>query len=122
MNAYVTGSRAYGYKYCRPDSDIDLAVLVDRQVDLLQLWECSISPKPTGPARGGPLMYGNMNLVVFSSEDPEELIRWHKWRKCHDYLCANPPETKGDAIKVFREAEAEKQYHKNQELKKDLLK
>lgn len=108
MNAYITGSRAYGHKYRKDNSDIDLAVLLDGQADNKLLWDES---NPLA----GKLMFDKLNIITFLATDADEVIRWHKWRKCHDYLCANPPETKEDAIKVFREADAEKQYFKNKD-------
>lgn len=76
MKPFLTGSRAYGQP--RPDSDIDLVMLVDENL-AYQLAKLSDSGK-------APIRFGNLNLVfVFSDKEyfawqgaTEELVRRKK--------------------------------------------
>lgn len=113
VNAYITGSRAYGHLYATDESDIDLAVLVSGE-DAGFLWTLS------GMDQMQKLMYGKINLILFDADNPQEIVRWYKWREAHDYLMAHPPATKEDAIKVFRENGAEKQYRRKADLKDEI--
>lgn len=98
MNAYITGSRAYGYP--REDSDVDLVVLCSEA-------DCKIIWKQNGYGR---LQFGIINLVLFNADNPTDLNRYHKWKKAHDSLVARAPVTKEEAILCFREAGAESIY------------
>jgi hypothetical protein len=58
MRAFITGSRAYGNP--RPNSDVDLVVLVDEDTaDLLR----------TASETRGPVRFGRLNLVVCTTEE-----------------------------------------------------
>lgn len=100
MEAYITGSRAYGTP--RDNSDIDL-VIACRTDDISTLWEFT-------EANDGRCAYGLLNLVVFNLDKPDEVKRYESWKAAHDRLVARSPVTKDDAIKEFREAGAESHY------------
>jgi hypothetical protein len=58
MNAFVTGSRAYGTP--RRTSDVDLVILCDEATETL-LWTL-------GEQRDGSLYFGRLNLIVCTDE------------------------------------------------------
>jgi hypothetical protein len=103
VQAYITGSRAYGEKYCTEESDIDLVIFLDTKT-IYNLLTIKKQQK---------LMFGELNLVVFNYEDPKDMERAAKWKEAHDFLMQNKPNCKEDAIKVFREKGAERAYFNN---------
>jgi len=102
FRSYITGSRAYGGRYVRNASDLDLVVAVDDSTldDLL-----GAAMEDHGSYK---LQFGNLNLVAFNIDIPEERDRYWVWKNAHDYLLAHPPKTKEEAIEVFRSYGAEK--------------
>lgn len=58
MNAFLTGSRVYGK--VKPDSDIDLVVLLDHDsAEIIR----KLSDDPIGPVR-----FGSLNLIICTDE------------------------------------------------------
>ena len=103
MQAYITGSRAYGTP--REDSDIDLVVALSGK-DLCTIWESVKHVK---------LMFGNLNLVAFNLDNAEDMERYQKWLAVHESLVKRAPVTKEEAIAAFREAGAESVYLKDKD-------
>ncbi len=97
MNSFITGSHAYGTP--RPNSDIDLVVLVSKQ-DSELLWnsknEDSKSP------RFGP----KLNLLIFVVEDEGAVLRFEKWRDVTLELMARAPVTREEAVEAFKSSGA----------------
>jgi hypothetical protein len=108
MKSYITGSRVYGYP--REDSDIDLVVALS-DADYRSLWAWKVSENPSVKPK---LMYGNLNLVAFNVDWPDDLARFHKWKAVHDVLCTQAPVTKEFAIEAFRAGGAEGNYNGDQ--------
>ncbi len=100
MNAFITGSRAYGTP--REDSDIDLVVACSTD-EISTLWELCEHPH-------AKCVFGKLNLVLFNVEKPEDVERYQRWKGAHDRLVARAPVTKDEAIKEFRDAGAESVY------------
>jgi len=73
MNAFLTGSHAYGTPH--KQSDIDLAILVDRETRLAPARLGQMETNAEYPARSTPLRFGDLNLLVF--ECP---ITFEAWR------------------------------------------
>lgn len=102
---FFTGSQIYGHKYKTENSDLDIAVLVTASEFTMLRKICSC-----GEQRVGPLMFGKINFVCFNSDYDEEKARFYTWYRITEYLKENPPETKDQAIKMFREQNVERQY------------
>lgn len=103
--SYITGSRAYGDKYKTNDSDYDLVVLADART-VRELFEATGYKK---------LMFGNLNIIAFNADVPEDVERYDRWLEAHNKLMEKRPNTKEEAIAVFREHDAESQYLKEQQ-------
>lgn len=101
MNAYITGSRAYGTP--REDSDIDL-VIAAPQKDCELLW----GQKDLSSAS---VRYGRLNLVVFASDTDIGKANYAKWKAVHDALVAESPVTREYAIQKFQSVGLEQFYH-----------
>lgn len=71
MNAFITGSRAYGN--ARPDSDIDLVIRVDEQTarTLRELAD----PDSLVNDLANSVRFGRINLLLCTTDD-----EWHVWR------------------------------------------
>ena len=68
MNAFITGSHAYGTP--DEDSDVDLVVLVQSGANTDEkLRELADDPYST------PVMYGDLNLIICT--DPVQFTVWH---------------------------------------------
>jgi hypothetical protein len=80
MNAFITGSRAYGLP--REDSDIDLVLCVSRR-DINILWGLSESTLGEGEffVKKGGVRYGNLNLILFDKDDTEAVKRYEAWKE-----------------------------------------
>lgn len=98
MNAFLTGSRAYGWPTDK--SDIDLVVLVDQRtfgilVDLLG------DPDPHGKSGGNDvsasLRVGKLNLILHTSENA-----FDAWQEGTDELIARSPVTREEAVEVLK--------------------
>ena len=99
MHGFITGSRAYGTP--REDSDVDLAVFVpsqdaDKFRELFKA-ELRISNEGSYPD-GCAYRFGNLNLLVFSSEP-----HFKAWRDATAELVARKPVTRSEAIKAIDE-------------------
>lgn len=92
--SFITGSYAYGTP--RPDSDIDLVVLLPPDVLLDNLDALADKTNKDSCAhRGHPsMMFGKLNLIVFHDER-----EFKGWRKATEELKARRPVTKAEAIK-----------------------
>lgn len=102
---FFTGSQVYGHKYKTEGSDLDIAVLVTANEFTMLRKLCSC-----GGQRVGPLMFSKINFVCFNSDYDEEKSRFYTWYRITEYLKENPPETKDQAIQMFREQDVEKPY------------
>jgi hypothetical protein len=91
MNAFICGSRAYGTP--RPDSDVDLVVLVSA-ADMLKLAELSECANPN------ITRFGRLNLIPVTSE-----IEFAAWRLGTEELCrkkaAGCPQGKTEGARVL---------------------
>ncbi len=94
MNAFVTGSRAYGTP--TPESDIDLCVQVTN-AEMNLLAGLSDTVKGSTPES---LCFGKLNLLIF----PEEW-KFRVWRRVTDQLIAKKPVTREEAVAAFESAE-----------------
>jgi predicted nucleotidyltransferase len=93
MKAFITGSRAYGKP--KPESDIDLVIRVEPQVeDFLRQNADSV------PGKAG-IRYGNLNLIMCSTDRKYEL-----WEQGTEELIAEAPVTREQACKKFKDLEA----------------
>lgn len=86
MKAFLTGSRAYGTP--KPDSDIDLVVLVDPEAAEL-LWALSDTK--------GQCRFGKINLITFSNQD-----NFARWEAVTKELITRKPVTRDDAVAAFQ--------------------
>lgn len=82
MNAFLTGSRAYGTP--REDSDIDLVILTDRQ-NAGELWALSKD--------GTKLILDNVNVIALTNPEQFEL-----WRKGTEMLKESTPVSRDEAV------------------------
>lgn len=94
MNAFLTGSQAYGTP--RPDSDIDLAVLLNAET-------LTMLGKLSGQFRGDTsrcpyhsgmsLRFGNLNLLCF-----DDKVEFQAWKDATTRLIARMPVTREQAV------------------------
>lgn len=102
--AFITGSQVYGTP--NEDSDIDLVILVDGDVeshDALELLAAKGEPVLAGAEDYGDhltIRFGDLNLIVFTDEVPFEA-----WRKTTNELIARRPVTRDEAIKAMMKAD-----------------
>lgn len=99
MLAVLTGSHAYGTP--RPDSDVDLVVLVGREgVDKLSELadETGVVSCPGGQEKS--LRFGKLNLSP---------ARLESWRKATAELVARKPVTRDEAVRLLDQAFAEEE-------------
>ena len=96
MRSFVTGSHAYGTP--RPDSDIDLVVLVSPE-DMSRL--VKMDPDSNADRYGvmcsSYLRYGNLNLLAVDNE-----IDFAVWLVGTQELIARKPVTRDEAVEVFK--------------------
>lgn len=102
MNAFLTGSQAYGTP--REDSDTDIVVLVDQTTfDAL----CDLDPDDEPPKSGGndvsaSLRVGKLNLIMHTSPNA-----FNAWREGTDELMArfraSGPVSREEAVRVLKE-------------------
>ena len=92
MNSFITGSHAYGIP--KPDSDLDLVVLVSSKEATL-LWqqkdEGSKSPR-----------YNKLNLIIFETEKEGDVDRYVLWKQINDELIARKPVSREEAVEAFK--------------------
>lgn len=97
MYGFLTGSHAYGTP--REDSDVDLAVFVPAEdADKFRglfASELRISNEGSYP-NGCAYRFGNLNLLVFSSEP-----HFNAWREATAELATRKPVTRSEAIKAI---------------------
>ena len=100
MHSFITGSRAYGTP--RPDSDIDLVVLVSPD-DLAKLVELSDKQSDFGHPGGEHyedgcfLRFGPLNLICVTDQ-----THFETWKKGTDELIAKKPVTRDEAIETLK--------------------
>lgn len=96
MNAFLTGSRAYGTP--RDDSDVDLALKVS-EADFTTLQSLATGRNGSG---GGwiSIYFGRLNLICLK---PAE---FDAWKRANDQLIAEKPVTKERAIELIDAAKA----------------
>lgn len=92
--SFITGSRAYGTP--RGDSDIDIAILADKETVSLLL-------RHKDDNKSG-FHFGRLNLIVFDGEDCEDTLNFRKWRETTTSLSHRQPVSRDDAIKAFQAA------------------
>ncbi len=98
MEAFITGSHAYGTP--NKDSDIDLVVLVesdDTIYDLLKGDEGGANTDEYETSLGAPLRFGKLNLICCVEERKYEI-----WRKGTEQLKAIAPVTREQAVELFQ--------------------
>jgi predicted nucleotidyltransferase len=88
MNAFLTGSRAYGTP--REDSDVDVVILVSPEAEnvLLGLG-----------ASGNGIRFGQLNLIICT-----EASRFDRWAEVTSQLVSRRPVSREDAIAEFNAA------------------
>lgn len=91
MNAFLTGSHAYGTP--RPDSDIDLCVLMDNINDLELLLQHSADRGSTGDG----LEFGKLNIIAHTNKQA-----FGAWKAATAELVARKPVTRAEAIKCIK--------------------
>lgn len=97
MNAFLTGSRAYGTP--REDSDVDLVVLVsDSDMDALNRLATDDDGEETyGDSTSASLRFGNLNLICMT--DPAS---FGAWKEATAELIARKPVTRDKAVQVIQ--------------------
>jgi hypothetical protein len=95
VTAFLTGSRAYGTP--RPDSDIDLCVLMSKE-DLNELIAGNTPAKSDYGKASASLRFGILNLVCMTSE-----FDFMAWKVATEELIARKPVTKAEAIQTINE-------------------
>lgn len=100
MNAFLTGSHAYGTP--RPDSDIDLCVLMDNSQDMELLYQHSADRGSTGDG----LEFGKLNIIAHTQ-------KWvfEAWRDATAELAARKPVTRHEAITCIKSHMAKQGSH-----------
>ena len=94
MEAFITGSHAYGLPNER--SDVDLVVMIDyddaRRLADLPGAEC------TGKDRYGvpTIRFGNLNLICCCDDD-----KYHAWREGTRELISKAPVSREDAVRTL---------------------
>lgn len=93
ITCFLTGSRVYGAP--RPDSDADLAILVDEET---RQKLCEIFPEHEkyGSCRAMSIKVGKLDLVVFA--DARE---FRAWKKATEWLTEEKPVSKYRAMQVI---------------------
>lgn len=95
MNAFITGSHAYGTP--RPDSDIDVVVLVDGVTEYMihKMSDVYDSKKQT------PCVFGKLNLIFCT--DPISFTCWHMatMQMSNDQKRANVSYDKHEATEII---------------------
>lgn len=94
--SFLTGSRVYGTP--RPDSDIDLVVLVTEE-DLARLREVgTVRPQHTGynTFESCSLYFGNLNLIAVTKPD-----EYTAWLIGTNNLRDHAPVTRAQAVQEF---------------------
>lgn len=76
MNAFITGSHAYGKP--TENSDVDLVVFMSTEWDANKIKRYFGDPQTT---HGGPVRAGNLNLILCDTE-----AEWSIWRYGTDIL------------------------------------
>ena len=91
--AFVTGSRKYGSP--RPDSDVDLAILVNREdAEILRHHS-----EGEGEEANRKIVYGKLNLIVFVKGEEDD--QYQAWKKTNEVLRAMRPVTKAQATSAL---------------------
>ncbi len=103
MQSFLTGSRVYGIP--RPDSDIDLCVLMSYSEMRILVDAHGREPGEEGSAlpRATSLRFGSLNLLVTFDEGA-----FSEWKIATDDLSKVYPVTRDDAIEHFKKCEAER--------------
>lgn len=98
MNAFLTGSRAYGTP--RPDSDVDLCVLLSHDdLEALALQAPQANGEPaSGDENDASLRFGRLNVIAMT--DPG---RFGAWKEATAELVSRRPVTRDQAIKLIDE-------------------
>lgn len=84
MNAFITGSHAYGEP--GEESDIDLVVLVDSDTQKLLIEH-----------GGKPTRFGKLNIIAVDTQ-----AKFDKWKKGTEALQAIRPVDRESAVAVFK--------------------
>jgi predicted nucleotidyltransferase len=97
--AFVTGSRRYGH--AKPDSDLDLVVLVDpADLELMRQVTSAavIAPEEYKDSGSVSMRFGNLNLICTTRKEAYDV-----WLEGTEELEARKPVLRDDAIKLFQE-------------------
>lgn len=85
MNAFITGSHAYGTP--KEGSDLDLVVCADNE-SVSDLWEFSESKSSC--------RYGKLNIITLTPDNFE------RWKQVNDALMADAPVSREQAVAAFQ--------------------
>lgn len=97
MRAFITGSRCYGTP--RPDSDLDLVVLVDEDT-LEQLESMAEELEPSVPGvEYATLRFGLLNVIALLDEGD-----FNTWRDVTRQLYERRPVTREQAVAALKAA------------------
>jgi predicted nucleotidyltransferase len=97
--AFVTGSRRYGYP--KPDSDLDIVVLVDpADLELMKQVASAavIAPEEYKGSGAVSMRFGKLNLICTTRKEAYDV-----WLEGTEELDARKPVLRDDAIKLFQE-------------------
>jgi hypothetical protein len=100
MNAFLTGSRAYGVPHA--DSDTDIVIYVD-QTTMAALTEIADdeTPKQLGPeysmSHSKSLRFGKLNIIA--TTDEAEFRAWDEGTNC---LISQQPVCRSHAVDLFK--------------------
>jgi len=93
MRAFITGSRRYGTP--RPDSDVDLVVLLEGSAhDLLMQLGTTEPDNPYAQVR-----FGVLNIITLQDADEFE-----RWRQVTEELERRAPVTREEAVAALKAA------------------
>jgi len=90
MTSFMTGSRVYGTP--RPDSDVDVVVLVSLD-DATDLWAESQSENS--------VRYGHLNLILCTDTEKGR-EKFKVWKEVTEYLKSQKPVTREKAVREFQ--------------------
>lgn len=95
MKSYITGSRAYGTPTEESDYDLVIAVTTE-EANLIS--QAGTSPNACYPSTH----FGKLNLIIFRSDVPEDMLRYYRWKQAHDTLMLEKPVTRERAVEVHK--------------------
>ena len=98
MNAFVTGSRAYGTP--SNDSDTDLVIRVSYE-DFIKLAEAAGRCDEFTVSVPHSLQFGKLNVIALTSDE-----EYNKWKAAYDICKSKAPCSREKAIKIHNKTGA----------------